>query len=133
MLKNTRSRNIIKNYLLESNEPLSAQNIFDALKDKNITLSSIYRTLEAFYDNNIVIKDLSSGVAKYTIKRNSHTHYLKCKHCNKSTAIDYCPYHQANKRIKTLADFEVDEHNIVIYGTCKDCKKSHKHNSHCQH
>ena len=126
MLKNTKSRECIKNYLLSAHEPVSAQDIFDALKDSNITLSSIYRTLDAFHAHNIVIKDMSTGLAKYSIKKDSHTHFLECKHCHKSTAIDYCPYHTANKKIKSISNFEVDEHNIIIYGTCKDCKNSNK-------
>lgn len=122
MLKKTRTRELIKEVLNNSNEPLSANDIFNNLQDKNVTLSSVYRTLDTFYNNNIISKDVSSdGVSKYILIRDEHKHYLECKKCHKSTPLDFCPYHKANAKIKNETDFEVDEHNLIIYGVCKNC------------
>jgi len=127
MLKKTKTRELVKELLTNSDEPLSAYEIHDRLKTQNITLSSIYRTLDTFYNNNIISKDISSdGVSKYSIHKDNHKHFLMCKKCNKSTELDYCPYTQANKKIKTKTDFVVDEHNLIIYGICKDCHTSSK-------
>jgi Fe2+ or Zn2+ uptake regulation protein len=129
MLKKTKTRELVKDLLAKSHEPLSASEIYNKLQSENITLSSIYRTLDTFYNHNIVMKNVTSdGTSLYTIYKDKHTHYLECKKCHKSTALDYCPYSSANKKIKSTNDFIVDEHNIIIYGVCKDCHKLKKSN-----
>ena len=127
MLKKTRTRELVKDILEKSQEPLSAYDIFNQLQDKNVTLSSVYRTLDTFYNNNIISKDVSSdGVSKYILIKEEHQHYLECKKCHKSTPLNFCPYHKANAQIKTKTDFEVDEPSLIIYGICKDCNVNKK-------
>ena len=122
MLKNTKTRENVKSVLTNATTPLSAYNIFEMLKEKNITLSSIYRTLDAFYKHNIISKETShDGVSTYSIIRENHKHYLECKKCHNITTLDYCPYHKTNEQIKIKTGFVVDEHNVVIYGLCSKC------------
>ena len=124
MLKKTKTREKIKNLLSQTSTPMSAYNIFDQLKDDDITLSSIYRTLDTFYKNNLISKEIShDGVNVYSIIKENHKHYLECKHCHKITPLEYCPYHKINTQIHSKTGFLVDEHNVVIYGTCKDCQE----------
>ena len=127
MLKKTKTREEILSLFQNSNSPLMANDIFEKLKDKNITLSSIYRTLETFTNEGLIIKNLDpKGTALYTIKQEKHSHYLQCKNCKKKVELEYCPYHKINDKIGKDFDFEVDEHNVVIYGTCKNCNKKDK-------
>lgn len=122
MLKKTKTREKVRLLLEHSNKPLSAYDIYEELKDENITLSSIYRTLETFHNNNIVIKEISNDkVSKYSLNKKEHQHFLECRECHSSTPLDFCPYHNANKKIKNETDFTVDEHNLIIFGLCKDC------------
>ena len=124
MLKKTRTRENILELFKNSPTPLTANDIYESLKDKNITLSSIYRTLETFSNQDLLIKDTDQkGIAIYTLKKDKHSHYLECKNCHKKTQLDYCPYHKVNHKINAEFDFLVDEHNVVIYGLCKDCNK----------
>lgn len=123
MLKNTKTRKCVLQLLDKFQTPMSANDIFNSLEAEGITLSSIYRTLEAFTKENIVIKDTDTkGTAIYTIQKDDHCHYLECKNCHKKIKLDYCPYHKANDKISKAYNFEADENNIIIYGTCKDCK-----------
>ena len=48
MLKNTKTRTLVREILDKSNSPLTPAEIFEKLKTLDVTLSSIYRTLEAF-------------------------------------------------------------------------------------
>ncbi len=127
MLKKTKTREMVL-ALLESNvSPISASEIFEKLAENNITLSSIYRTLDTFTKNNMVLKEANpQGVAMYTLKKDKHTHILECKECHKKTKLDYCPYHKANESIKSKHEFIADEENIIIYGRCKDCANHKK-------
>ena len=123
MLKNTKTRLKVKEILAQSNSPLTPSEIFEKLKTEGITLSSIYRTLEAFSKENIVIKDNDQkGTALYTLNNDDHCHYLECKNCHNKIKLDYCPYHKINSQIAKKYNFEVDEYNVVLYGLCEDCK-----------
>jgi len=123
MLKNTKTRKYVMEALTNSSSPMTANALFEKLKDKNITLSSIYRTLDTFCKEKIIIKDTDNkGVSIYTIQE-EHCHYLECNECHRKIKITFCPYHKVNNKINKEYDFIVDEHNVVIYGTCKDCKE----------
>ena len=123
-MKNTKTRNKVMEILSISPTPLSASDIYDKLSKDNITLSSIYRTLDKFTEEKIVIKDSNSfGTAIYTLHKDNHNHFLECKKCHKQIILDYCPYHKVNEKIKKTSNFTVDEHGVVIYGTCEDCNK----------
>ena len=123
MLKNTKTRLKVKEILAQSNSPLTPSEIFEKLKTEGITLSSIYRTLEAFSKENIVIKDNDQkGTALYTLNNDDHCHYLECKNCHNKIKLDYCPYHKINSQIAKKYNFSLDEYNVVIYGLCDTCK-----------
>lgn len=126
-MKKTKTRESVLNLLKDAVMPLSANDIFEQLKNDGITLSSIYRTLDCFVKNDITLKESNQqGVALYTLKKDEHSHILECKECHAQTKLDYCPYHKANESIKNKHQFFADEENIVIYGTCKNCMKHKK-------
>ncbi|MBE5738149.1 MAG: transcriptional repressor [Clostridiales bacterium] len=127
MLKKTKTREKVMHLLEVTSTPISANEIYEVLSNDGITLSSIYRTLDCFCKNELVIKETNpQGVAIYTLKQEEHSHILECKECHNKTKLDYCPYHKANENIKNKHNFFADEENIVIYGTCKDCMKNKK-------
>lgn len=126
-MKKTKTRESVLNLLKDAVMPISANDIFEQLKNDGITLSSIYRTLDCFVKNDITLKESNQqGVALYTLKKDEHSHILECKECHTQTKLDYCPYHKANESIKNKHQFFADEENIVIYGTCKNCMKHKK-------
>ncbi len=123
MLKNTKTRTRVKDILESSKVPMTPSDIYENLKSEDITLSSIYRTLEAFTKEEIVLKaNDQKGTALYTIKSNDHCHYLECKNCHEQIKLDYCPYHNINHQINKKYKFEVDENNVVMYGLCNKCQ-----------
>ena len=78
-LKVTNGRIKILNILSKSENSLSAENIYQIyLKNNiNINLSTIYRTLELFYEKKITEKIIQDDkVFSYRLKRNTHRHYL---------------------------------------------------------
>lgn len=131
MLKKTKTRESVIELLSHSSTPMSAGEIFEALGEKGITLSSIYRTLEAFTNEKYVVKDSTpNGTAIYTLLKENHCHYLECTNCHKKIELNYCPYYKVNKQIKSQYDFTVNSHNVVIFGLCSDCaKKDNMHNN----
>ena len=123
-LKSTKSRNEILSLLKKQSAPIAASEIFKKLMSKKITLSTVYRTLEAFSKNGVVKKEVQqNGTAVYYLASNEHCHILECKNCHNTIRLKYCPYDAANDRIKKETNFLVDEENVVIYGLCKNCSK----------
>lgn len=123
MLKNTKTRILVKEILDKSNSPLTPAEIFEKLKTLDVTLSSIYRTLEAFTKEDIVFKASDQkGTALYTLNKDDHCHYLECKNCHKKIQLNYCPYHKVNHELSKKYNFDIDESNVVIYGVCDKCK-----------
>lgn len=123
-MKKTKTREEILNLFSKSTEPLTANDIYQQLKDKGITLSTIYRSLDTFTASGLLIKGTDvSNVAIYTLKKEHHAHYLECKNCHTKVELEYCPYHKINDKINKDFNFKVDEQNVVIYGTCRDCSK----------
>ena len=123
-LKSTKSRTEILALLKKQKSPITANEIFDKLRNRKITLSTIYRTLETFSKNGIIKKEIpQSGTAVYFLVSEEHCHILECKNCHGTIKLKYCPYDLANIKIQKDTNFKVDEENVVIYGLCKNCNK----------
>ena len=126
-LKRTKSRSEILELLKKQSAPITANEIFEKLMNKKITLSTIYRTLETFSKNGTIKKEIQkSGTAVYFLSPDEHCHILECKNCHNTIKLAYCPYDKANIKIKKETNFLVDEENVVIYGLCKNCNKNKK-------
>lgn len=121
-IKITKSRIIIYNILLESEESLSADYIYrKAKEEEDINLSTVYRTLELFESQNLVDKIfLGDGKANYTIKKDSHKHNLECSLCHKKVEIP-CPINQIEEMLREKVGFKLTEHDLKLKGICENC------------
>jgi len=120
----TKNREKIYNVIKNNNSPITAEEIYEKLKNQKIDLSTIYRALGVFLENSLVDKDLRSDKkCYYSIKEEEHGHYIVCKKCNKSMKLKECPLVDDiyKKEIDALG-FEVTSHSIQIEGICKNCK-----------
>lgn len=127
-LKITNGRIEILNILLHSENCLSAENIYQIyIKNNiNINLSTIYRTLELFYEKGITEKIISDDkVFSYKLKKNTHRHYLECDICHKEIEIP-CPMSQIEENVKNTTGFTLTQHDLVLRGICKECKNKMK-------
>lgn len=131
-IKSTRHRNSILELLEESELPLTAEQLFIALRDKtsSIDLSTVYRTLDTFASKNLVLKTTRSddGKALYELNHNEHKHHLLCVKCHKLISIEDCPIGELKETLKNKIDFDITGHKLEIYGYCHDCK-NYNHNS----
>lgn len=124
-LKITKGRIEILNILKNSENSLSAEKIYQIYRDNNINinLSTIYRTLELFEEKEITEKIiLNDGVFSYKLKGKTHRHHLKCDICHKEVDIP-CPMLQVQEMVQNSTGFTLTDHDLVMKGVCKDCKK----------
>ena len=124
-MKITKGRIEILNILRNSENSLSAEKIYQIYRDNNINinLSTIYRTLELFEEKEIIEKiTLNDGVFSYKLKGKTHRHHLKCDICHKEVEIP-CPMLQIEEMVQNSTGFTLTDHDLVMKGVCKDCKK----------
>ncbi|MCR5787003.1 MAG: transcriptional repressor [Acholeplasmatales bacterium] len=123
-IKQTKSRQHILDILDNSKEPMTAEDIFRELINEEINLSTVYRTLNAFYEQSIVYKEIDKdGKALFMILREKHKHVLICTKCGKKIFLKECPYKNIDNEILKETGFKIENHNIEIYGLCQDCQK----------
>lgn len=126
-LKITKPRIDIIFILEQHNGLLSAQDIYDKLrlKDVRVTLSTVYRSLEKLNRNNIINKVVleTDNQALYEYNRQVHHHFLVCKMCNKIKTIYSCPLEEYEKELAKKTGFAITGHKIEFYGYCKECSR----------
>ena len=124
-IKVTKGRIEILNILKNSENSLSAEKIHQVYRcnDININLSTVYRTLELFEEKNLIEKiTLNDGVFSYKLKGKTHRHHLECDICHKEVEIP-CPMLQIQEMVQNSTGFTLTDHDLVMKGVCKDCKK----------
>lgn len=129
-LKLTKPRLAVLDIITQSRQPLTAEDVFIKLKNKdiNINISTVYRTLEALAEKKLLTKLALSGDNRAYFEFNSaeHRHYLVCIGCNKITAIKGCPLEIYEKSLQQETDYKLEWHRLEMYGFCPDCSIASK-------
>lgn len=134
-LKWTRQRKDVYDVLKQAGEPLSAVQIYNHIEKneqtQNYALSTIYRILAAFEEQELVTKTnwMGDGTIVYELNRGEHTHYAVCLSCNKRVALKSCPFahvHFSQDSEQDMDDFHITAHKLELYGYCKQCEEQQK-------
>lgn len=125
-LKETKTRKEILN-LLENESPLNADQIFEKLKDSKIKISSIYRNLSTFTDENLVIRTVGlDNISYYQLNKDHHLHQIVCTSCGKMDIIDHGPLIEIENAIEEETGFTITSHSFEFSGLCPECKSKEK-------
>lgn len=98
-----------------------------------VSKSSLYRLLEKLYTEGFVRKFKREGDAfaafQYTGGRKDCEHHLhlKCSECGRLVHLECKKSVSLIEHVYKEHDFSIDNKSSVLYGTCKDCKKSKNH------
>jgi len=115
--------------MINANTHLSVKQIYERIKDKNIGLATVYRSLKIFGELGIVKKINIDDINYYEIKIFSgkplHVHF-KCDKCNSIIDVDNLEqdlsYIKLNKKIEEKNDLEIYDVDIMLKGLCSKCK-----------
>ncbi|QWB95669.1 transcriptional repressor [Mycoplasmatota bacterium] len=102
-------------------KPLSAEMIMEKLPDDALNLSTIYRTLETFYDEELISKSTIEHTNYYYLNDHKHHHYMICLSCHKMIEID-CHLHEFEEQVAKAHQFKVTHHDMTLYGYCHECQ-----------
>ncbi|MFN3406974.1 MAG: Fur family transcriptional regulator [Caldimicrobium sp.] len=121
-LKLTPQRLAILEYLEQTREHPSAEDIYNALKDRfpSMSFATIYNTLEVLIKKGLV-KELPLDSSKKRFDPFTHPHHhFVCKKCGKIMDVEK---HFDIAIPDDLNDVEIEEFQVVFTGLCKECKE----------
>lgn len=124
-LRVTKQRKQILQILEIENNPISAEEIYNKLKNlSNMDLSTIYRNLNILEDKNILLKTTNiDGISYYQLNNDQHKHFVTCNICHKKFLIENCPIHELEDSIEKETGFKITGHNFEFTGICPACQK----------
>ncbi len=125
MKTRTRSQEKILKLLKTLNRPISAQDLYVALRNKghNIGLATVYRGLEALKLEGLVrVRTLGNGESLYNLVHRDR-HYLTCLNCDRSIPIEQCPVSQLEQQLQQSHQFKVYYHTLEFFGLCDRCQE----------
>lgn len=115
-------------------EHFTAEQIYDCVKKSypEIGLATVYRTIQVLSDLKLIDKlILDDGCIRYEIGKDNlssstqhHHHHLICTKCGKVFTFREDLLEALESEIYKTMGFEVINHEVKLYGICKDCLKS---------
>lgn len=111
---------------------LTAEEIYEHVRELHpeIGLATVYRTIQLLSDLHLIDKlNLDDGYVRYEIGKKHgglgthHHHHLVCLECGKVLSFEDDMLESLENRIKEAMNFEIVDHEVKLYGYCKDCQK----------
>jgi Fur family ferric uptake transcriptional regulator len=120
--RNTRQRAAIRDAFELANRPLSPQQVLDAAQAtvQGLGIATVYRNIKALLDEGwLSAVDLPGAATVYERSGKAHHHHFHCDQCSRVFELAGCV-----PSINRLAGhrFSVSRHELVLYGTCADCR-----------
>lgn len=118
-----------------SDRHLTAEEIYELIKVDypEIGLATVYRTIQLLLELNLIDRiNLDDGFVRYEINsqdensKKHHHHHLICIKCGKVISFEDDLLDELEKRIMDRLSFKVLDHEVKLYGECKDCSADEK-------
>ena len=126
-LKSTKHRNSILDVIVKAEQPVTVETIYLKLKEQGIaiSLSTVYRVLEALLGRGLVVKTSVNDDSKALFEINSleHKHHLLCVKCRKMLPVDGCPLEDYVKTLEEKLGFSIKGHKLEMFGYCQSCRR----------
>ncbi|MEW8998131.1 MAG: Fur family transcriptional regulator [Thermoanaerobacter sp.] len=121
--KLTPQRELILDIMLNQQGYLSVRQIYEKVKEvfPQVSIDTVYRNLSLLKDINILNETTIGNNIMYVMRKEIHSHTMRCLKCGKIFELDICPLELWINQIK---DFEIVDHKIEIVGYCKDCRSN---------
>ncbi len=126
-LKVTGPRVKILNMLEQSQRRhLSAEDVYRALLEagEDVGLATVYRVLTQFEGAGLVTRlHFEGGQAIFELNQGGHHDHLVCVRCGKVVEFVESTIEARQEAIARRHGFSIEEHSLVIYGVCPDCRE----------
>lgn len=121
----TPQRKAVLEYLIETEEHPTADDIFKALSDehKNMSVATVYNNLKLFKDTGLVTElTYGDSSSRFDFRTNPHYHII-CTECGTITDFEYPALEEVEHLAGLLTGYEVNGHRLELYGRCPNCQK----------
>ena len=129
MSYNTRQKELILSLIEERKTDFSIKEIYQELlqRNENVSQTTTYRIIDSLADAGKLRKTLGDdGSVRYQLLDEcdgiGHC-YLKCDNCGTIEHVDCAMLSGLVQHIKNEHDFMADKHQIILNGSCKNCRK----------
>lgn len=126
-----RRRHILKILLENKDKHLSAEDVYNLVKQEvpDIGLATVYRTLELFLDFDIIHSiDFGDGCRRYEFgdseegeQQQHRHHHLICNKCGRIIEVNEDLLDDLEQRVSQEHDFTITDHQLKIFGFCREC------------
>ena len=123
--RRTRSQEQIFRYLKSLKHPISAQELFMELRQRDYSfgLATVYRSLETLKrQGEVQARTLATGESVYSLNQQDE-HHLTCVNCGRSITFTECPVHDLENRLENSHAFKVYYHTLEFFGMCHQCQE----------
>jgi len=123
MIKLTAQRQAILDTINQSNQHWDAEVLARALSDAghSIGIATIYRGLTALEDAGLIEAIHLGDKKRYERSDKSHHDHLVCRVCGAIEEFFYAHIEQRQHDVAKQYEFQMDGHQLLIFGTCKQC------------
>jgi Fur family ferric uptake transcriptional regulator len=121
-------REILREFIKNKEEHLSAEEVYDILKNKGIGISTVYRNIKLFVDLEILkefkVDDTSYYELKMFARKPLHIHF-KCENCGDIKDIAdreiILKYLKTNNLVEEKYFVEIYDVDVMFHGLCDNC------------
>ena len=121
MERNTRQRCAIRDVIAQAERPLLPLEVLDAAQQQvpGMGIATVYRNLKALVDEGeLRAVNLPGENPRYELADHHHHHHFQCRQCDRVFGVHACP---GNLAELAPQGFTVEDHDLTLYGRCKDC------------
>jgi Fur family transcriptional regulator, ferric uptake regulator len=122
-LRCTQGRQDILKVLLDSDAPMSHEELCGCLRSVSINRVTVYRVLESFLKAGVVHRVEAGGrVWRFAVcgkmhRGHCHPHFI-CRECGRIECLNDCPMPEIPRRIPRHT---VEEQEVYLRGLCEEC------------
>ncbi len=124
-LKHSNKRQYVLKTFLNSQEHLSAEDLFQRVKQHHPTIgyTTVYRTIKLIVESGIAeMVDFNDGVKRFERKigREYHAHFI-CTKCANNFEVFDKNIEGLSSKLADAQGFLPQKHRLEIFGLCKKC------------
>lgn len=124
MKRQTKQRKVIKDLFQRENRPLSVDEILELGRKQVETLNqaTVYRNLKILVDDGWLDRITHETIGTlYERADKGHHHHFLCRSCKKTFDLPGCVLDHESA---ALNGFQVEAHEIYLFGVCSNCLAS---------
>lgn len=121
----TPQRELILDAICAANGHTTLDEIFNRarVKDPDLNLATLYRTLEFLRETQLVVEAVIKGQTVYEVAGITPHHHLICQKCGGVESLRHDLTAGFFAQVREVTGFDVEVNHLALFGTCRACQK----------